>query len=159
MSRSAFLDTVDITEPDLATIGPNAVLLRGAKLWCHTFRDWKVSLGRVVVGEDAVVGEGSMLAMNSEVGKHGMLGAGSFLMSNQVVPDDTVFIGNPADVLDAGIRPLVLASFETADHLVEMNATYFEEGESVVATHHPEDPDDSDPDDSTEGDDKYVNFC
>lgn len=61
----------------------------------QTEKDWKVE--RTLVRKGASIGSGSTILSNVEIGENAIVGAGSVVTRN--VPADTIVAGNPAKVL------------------------------------------------------------
>jgi non-ribosomal peptide synthetase-like protein len=90
---------------DLITIGAGAVIRKDAVLTGYHAQPGVIRTGFVRIGPDAVVGDNSVLDINTEIGAGGHLGHASSLHPGQVVPSGQSWHGSPAQ---AGGTPVVL---------------------------------------------------
>lgn len=60
------------------------------------------------VGEESLIGMGSILLNGVQIGRHCLIGAGSLVTQNTVIPDGSLVMGSPAKV----IRPITPAQAE-----------------------------------------------
>ena len=81
---------------DLVEIGEHAVVRRGAALTGYQARAGAVRTGRVRIGADAVIGEGTLVEIDTEVGDGATLAHASSLHSGQQIPDRHHWHGCPA---------------------------------------------------------------
>ncbi|MEM0123182.1 MAG: gamma carbonic anhydrase family protein [Conexivisphaerales archaeon] len=51
------------------------------------------------IGDDVIVGMGSIVLENTRIGSNSFIAAGSMLPQNMTVPDSSLIIGNPAKVV------------------------------------------------------------
>ncbi|MGC8661182.1 MAG: gamma carbonic anhydrase family protein [Nitrososphaeria archaeon] len=51
------------------------------------------------IGDDVIVGIGSIVLENTKIGNNSFVAAGSMLPQNMIVPDGSLVIGNPAKVV------------------------------------------------------------
>ncbi|KAE9987542.1 hypothetical protein EG327_003786 [Venturia inaequalis] len=91
----ATLLTTDITEHDVVSIGTEAVLNRSASPQTHLFEDRVMKIGRIEVGDGAVMKTYSHALPHSCVGAGGMLGSLSLLMKGEAVPAGEKWEGSP----------------------------------------------------------------
>lgn len=77
-----------------------------------------------VIGDNSMIGMGSILMNGSVVGKNCIIGAGSLVTQNTVIPDGSLALGSPAKV----IRPLreeeIATITRNAGHYVEESKLY-----------------------------------
>lgn len=70
------------------------------------------------IGENTIIGMGSILLSGATVGKNCIIGAGSLVTGKMNIPDNSLALGNPARV----IRPLtedeIEANHKNAEHYV-----------------------------------------
>jgi non-ribosomal peptide synthetase-like protein len=81
---------------DLLTIGAGAVVRKDATFLGYRAESGWIRTGRVEIGRDAVVGEGSLLDVDSAVGDGAQLGHASALTAGQRVPAGERHAGSPA---------------------------------------------------------------
>lgn len=93
------------TEPYLIEIGNHVAIAGGTDfithdgaIWC--FRDeWKDAdvFGKIKIGNNVFIGNNCTILANTSIGDNCIVGAGSVVRGN--FPDNTVIIGNPAQVV------------------------------------------------------------
>ena len=91
---------IDFDHGFLVSIGNN-VTLTGVRVLAHdasTQIPLGVSkVGRVIIGNDVFVGQGSIILPNTHIGNRVIVGAGSVVSRD--IPDNSVAAGNPARVI------------------------------------------------------------
>ncbi len=106
---------------DLLTVGAGAVVRKDAFLTGYRARAGRIETGRVALGEDAVVGEASVLDIDTRVGERSQLGHASTLHAGQEVPDGEHWHGSPAERTGtdySAVEPAVCGSRRRATHAV-----------------------------------------
>ena len=96
IGRRVFLDTVQISEFDLVTIGDDAQLNSDATLQTHLFEDRVMKMSHVRIGPRCVVGEESLVLYDTTMQAGSTLGGLSLLMKGETLPPDTHWEGTPA---------------------------------------------------------------
>ena len=81
---------------DLVDIGAGAVVRRGVSFTGYQARAGAIRTGRVHIGAGAVVGEGSLIEIDSAVGDDARLAHASSLHTGQSIPDRQHWHGSPA---------------------------------------------------------------
>ncbi|MEU6320288.1 Pls/PosA family non-ribosomal peptide synthetase [Streptomyces sp. NPDC047009] len=81
---------------DLLTIGADTVLRKESFFLCYRAQAGRIQTGRVTFGRNAVVGEKTVLDINTSLGDHAQLGHASSLHSGQNVPAGEYWHGSPA---------------------------------------------------------------
>lgn len=81
---------------DLLTVGPDAVVLRGAVFSCYRAESGVIQSGPVTIGAAAFVGGDAVLDIDTSIGAGAQLGHASSLMPGQRVPDAERWHGTPA---------------------------------------------------------------
>lgn len=97
----AYLDSADITEFDCVTIGDDVVLNNHACLQTHLYEDRLMKVGRIVVGDGAVIGAGSTVLYDTDIGAEVDLGPLTLIMKGEAIPAGSNFQGSPAQVVRA----------------------------------------------------------
>jgi len=90
---------------DLISIGAGAIIRKDVVLTGYHAQPGVIRTGVVHIGAGAVVGDNSVLDINTEIGAGGQLGHASSLHPGQVVPAGESWHGSPAQ---AGGAPVVL---------------------------------------------------
>ena len=96
IGRRVYLDTVQISEFDLVTIGDDACLDADATLQTHLFEDRVMKMSHVEVGAGCAVGAESLVLYDSRMEAGATLGGLSLLMKGEVLPAGTGWEGTPA---------------------------------------------------------------
>jgi len=89
-------NVIDPYFPELITIGKNTILGLGASIFCHEFIEGELYVGEVQIGEDCLVGFGSIILPGTKMENNSVLTPG-FLMSD--LKENTMAKG-----LDGSIR-------------------------------------------------------
>lgn len=82
---------------DLLTIGDGAVVRKGAFFACYRARAGLIEIGGVSLGRDALVGEMTVLDIETSLGDAAQLGHASSLHRGQTIPDGERRHGSPAN--------------------------------------------------------------
>lgn len=72
------------------------------------------------IGDNTVIGMGSILLNGAVVGKNCIVGAGALVTGKTVIPDNSVAVGSPAKVVRAMTEDEVEANRRNAAHYVEL---------------------------------------
>jgi len=97
IGRRTLIDTTDITEFDLVTIGDGAILGYQAGLQTHLFEDRVMKLGSVTIGPGANIGARSILLYDTLAGKNCSLSPQSLVMKGEELPAESRWTGSPAE--------------------------------------------------------------
>jgi len=97
IGRRTFIDTTDMTEFDLVTIGDGAVLSHQSSPQTHLFEDRVMKLGQVVIGAGAVIGALSILLPDTVVGDQCSIAPLSLVMKGEELPAGSLWTGSPAE--------------------------------------------------------------
>lgn len=95
IGRRVFLNTTDITEPDLVTIGDEAMLNEDCGPQTHLFEDRVMKTGPVSIGARTSIGTRSIILYDSEIGHDTTLDPLSLVMKGEVLAPDTQWAGSP----------------------------------------------------------------
>ncbi len=82
---------------DLLRIGDNTILRHDSLLVTHKARNNRLHTGTVELGDHVVIGEGSVIDLNTRMGNRAQLGHASCLIEGQAVPAGEHWHGNPAE--------------------------------------------------------------
>ncbi|MFT4470075.1 Pls/PosA family non-ribosomal peptide synthetase [Arthrobacter sulfonylureivorans] len=80
---------------DLLTIGEGTVIRKDALLNGYRAHGGVIQVGGVTLGKDVIIGEGSVLDIDTAMGDHSQLGHRSTLYTGQSVPDGERWHGSP----------------------------------------------------------------
>ena len=82
--------------PDLLTVGARTVIRESSSFSCYRAVGGHIEIGAVEIGDDAFVGEGSVLDVGSRLGDGAQLGHASALVAGQEVSAGRRLVGVPA---------------------------------------------------------------
>lgn len=111
-------------------IGNNTNVQDNATL--HTDKDFKLHIGDGVtighnavvhgctVGDNTVIGMGSIILSGAVIGKNCIIGAGSLVTGKMNIPDGSLVMGNPAKVARPLTEQEIKSNRENAVHYVEL---------------------------------------
>ena len=116
------------------TIGQNTNIQDNATI--HVIRDVPVHIGdNVLIGHNAVVhcsrvgdntliGMGSIVMGYSEIGENVVIGAGTFLPQHKKIPSNSLVFGNPAQIVRALRDDEIEALQEAAENYANLGVEY-----------------------------------
>jgi len=93
--------------PDLLEVGAGAVLAKDCMAQTYRAERGEIATGRVGIGRNAYVGEGSILDIGVRIGHHGQLAHASSLQSGQSIADGERAWGSPAVPTQDAFAPVV----------------------------------------------------
>lgn len=96
IGKRVYLDTTDITEHDLVSIGDEAEINADATLQTHLFEDRVMKMSRVDLGARANVGSVSLVLYDTQMEDGARLNDLSLLMKGETLPAGTLWEGVPA---------------------------------------------------------------
>jgi non-ribosomal peptide synthetase-like protein len=96
IGRRVYLDTTDMTEFDLVSIGDDAALNDAAGLQTHLFEDRVMKVSNVTIGARATVGSLAIILYDAVIEDGAELGDLSVLMKGETLAAGTAWEGSPA---------------------------------------------------------------
>ena len=93
--QRVWMNTTDITEYDMVTIGSDAALNFDCGPQTHLFEDRVMKVGMVKIGERCSIGAASIILYNAEVGNDVNMEPLSLVMKGEILPDNTTWGGSP----------------------------------------------------------------
>ena len=114
---------------ELITIGENSNIQDGSVL--HTDPGYKLNVGRGVtvghmvmlhgcqIGDDTLIGIGSIILNNAKIGKNCIIGAKALITENKVIPDNSLVVGSPGKVIREVTEEEKKAVLENTKHYQE----------------------------------------
>ncbi|WP_203742343.1 Pls/PosA family non-ribosomal peptide synthetase [Catellatospora bangladeshensis] len=96
MGKRVYDDGVYMSERTMMTIGDDCTLNARVVIQCHSQEDGMFRSEPTVIGSGATLGVRSFVHYGVTVGENAVLGAHSFLMKGEQIPDGEDWTGNPA---------------------------------------------------------------
>ena len=97
IGKRTLIDTTDMTEFDLVTIGDDAVLSHQSGPQTHLFEDRVMKLGPVFIGARATIGARSILLYDTIIGDQCSIAPLSLVMKGEELPAGSRWTGSPAE--------------------------------------------------------------
>ena len=95
IGKRVYLDTTDITEPDLVSIGDDAMLNEDCGPQTHLFEDRVMKTGTVHIGARTTIGARSIVLYQSVVGDDSIIDPLSLVMKGEVLAAGSQWAGSP----------------------------------------------------------------
>lgn len=96
MGKRVYDDGAYMSERTMMTVGDDACLNAGVVIQCHSQEDGMFRSEPTVIGSGATLGVKAFVHYGVTVGENAVLGAHSFLMKGEQIPDGEDWTGNPA---------------------------------------------------------------
>lgn len=95
VGKKVWMDTTDITEFDMVSLGDNCALNADSGPQTHLFEDRVMKIGSVEIGSQTSIGSGSIILYNSRIEKNCNIGSLSLVMKGEHLPENTSWQGIP----------------------------------------------------------------
>lgn len=95
IGKKVWLNTTDITEYDMVTIGDEAMLNEDCGPQTHLFEDRIMKIGSVKIGKQTTINSRTIILYDTEIGDHVNVDALSLVMKGEVLSDETSWYGSP----------------------------------------------------------------
>ncbi|MEY2427441.1 MAG: hypothetical protein QOJ40_326, partial [Verrucomicrobiota bacterium] len=96
IGRRVYMETTDLSEFDLATIGDEAALNADCTIQTHLFEDRVMKMSTINIAARCKVGAGSLVLYDTQMERGAVLGDLSLLMKGESLPANTKWQGIPA---------------------------------------------------------------
>jgi non-ribosomal peptide synthetase-like protein len=96
IGRRVYMDTSDITEFDVVSVGDDAALNEGCGLQTHLFEDRVMKISTVEIGAGCSIGASAVVLYDSVMEPGSSLDDLSMLMKGETLPANTAWQGSPA---------------------------------------------------------------
>lgn len=117
-------DTGSIVIGDNTNVQDNCTLHTGDGYSISVGKDVSIGHNAVVhgcsVGDNTIIGMGSILLNGAVVGKNCIIGAGSLVTGKTVIPDNSIAFGNPAKVVRQITGEEITSNQNNAMHYLEL---------------------------------------
>jgi non-ribosomal peptide synthetase-like protein len=97
--RRIWMNTTDITEYDMVSIGDEAMMNDDCGPQTHLFEDRVMKIGSVKIGPRSTIGARTIVLYDSEVGAGVKVDPLSLVMKGEKLPDDTSWSGSPVKAI------------------------------------------------------------
>ncbi|WP_407482933.1 Pls/PosA family non-ribosomal peptide synthetase [Elizabethkingia meningoseptica] len=95
IGKKVWLNTTDITEFDMVSIGDEAMLNEECGPQTHLFEDRIMKIGSVKIGDQTSINTRSIILYDTEIGNNVQIDALSLVMKGEVLSDNTSWHGSP----------------------------------------------------------------
>lgn len=95
IGKRVWLNTTDITEFDMVSIGDEAMLNEECGPQTHLFEDRIMKIGSVKIGKQTTISSRSIILYDTEIGDNVHVDALSLVMKGEVLSDNTSWHGSP----------------------------------------------------------------
>ena len=96
VGKRCCIDSSQLTEFDLVSIGDEAIINAGADLQTHLFEDRVMKMSRVAIGARATVGTATVVLYDAVVGVEARIAGQSLVMKGESLPPGTSWHGVPS---------------------------------------------------------------
>ncbi len=94
--QGVYMDSTDITEFDCVRVGDFAAVNSGGLLQTHLYEDRVMKIGRVNIGEGAMIAGGTTVLYDTRVGDYARVGPLTIVMKGEELPPHSQWQGAPA---------------------------------------------------------------
>ncbi len=98
IGKRVFLDTADLTEFDMVTIGNDCALNTDSGPQTHLFEDRVMKIGKIEIGDETSIGAGSVILYGSTIEKNCQIESLSLVMKGEKLPEKTNWSGIPTKI-------------------------------------------------------------
>lgn len=95
IGKKVWLNTTDITEFDMVTIGDESMLNEDCGPQTHLFEDRIMKIGSVKIGKQTTINSRTIILYDTEIGDHVNIDPLSLVMKGEVLSDETSWHGSP----------------------------------------------------------------
>ena len=93
--KRIYMNTADITEYDMVTIGDDVAMNEDCGPQTHLFEDRVMKTGKIKIGSRSSIGSRSIILYDSEIGTDVKLAPLSLVMKGETIPANTTWGGSP----------------------------------------------------------------
>jgi len=98
IGKKVFMETTEITEFDLVTIGDESALNYGCTIQTHLFEDRVMKMSNVIIGKACTIGSLSVILYDTKMHDHSILKGLSLIMKGETLPKNTHWQGSPCQL-------------------------------------------------------------
>jgi non-ribosomal peptide synthetase-like protein len=104
IGKKVFMETTEITEFDLVSIGDNSALNFGCTIQTHLFEDRVMKMSDVRIGKDCTLGSLSVILYDTKMHDKSILKGLSLIMKGETLPENTTWQGSPCQLQNKEIN-------------------------------------------------------
>lgn len=93
--KRVWMNTTDITEFDMVSIGNDSALNEDSGPQTHLFEDRVMKIGKIIIGERCSIGARSIILYDTKIGNDVKIDALSLIMKGEVISPNTSWTGSP----------------------------------------------------------------
>ena len=113
-------DSGEITVGEGANIQEHCVLHEKTQVGAYCTVGHRAILHGCTVGEETLIGMGSIVLNGAKIGKRCMVGAGSLVTGKMDAPEGSLILGSPAKVVKEATAEQIEANRHSAQHYIEL---------------------------------------
>ena len=98
IGKKVFMETTEITEFDLVTIGDDSALNFGCTIQTHLFEDRVMKMSDVNIGKACTIESLSVILYDTKMNDHSLLQGLSLIMKGETLPKNTHWQGSPCQL-------------------------------------------------------------
>ena len=98
IGKKVFMETTEITEFDLVSIGDGSALNYACTIQTHLFEDRVMKMSRVNIGKACTVGPLSVILYDTRMNDHSLLQGLSLIMKGETLPANSKWQGSPCQL-------------------------------------------------------------
>ncbi len=98
IGKKVFMETTEITEYDLVTIGDESALNYACTIQTHLFEDRVMKMSYVNIGKACTIGPLSVILYDTRMHDHSLLQGLSLIMKGETLPENTKWQGSPCQL-------------------------------------------------------------
>jgi acetyltransferase-like isoleucine patch superfamily enzyme len=96
MGKNVRINSPYLNDPYLLELEDNVVIGAQAEISCHTFEGGRLTLGRIKIGENTVIGAKAYIMPGATIGKNCRIGLNTVVRKNKTLPDKTDLLDFPS---------------------------------------------------------------
>jgi non-ribosomal peptide synthetase-like protein len=98
IGKKVFMETTEITEFDLVTIGDESALNYNCTIQTHLFEDRVMKMSHINIGKACTIGPLSVILYDTRMHDHSLLQGLSLIMKGETLPADSKWQGSPCQL-------------------------------------------------------------
>ena len=98
IGKRVFMETTEITEFDLVTIGDESALNFGCTIQTHLFEDRVMKMSDINIGNSCTIGSLSVILYDTKMCNHSFLQGLSLIMKGEILSENTHWQGSPCQL-------------------------------------------------------------